>query len=105
MKKLPFYLMIMVLSINILQTTMIASEKKSTVIATNSKEIPEEVKVMFNRLEEIKAIDKSSLNSSERKALRKEVRTIKADLKTTDNGVYFSIGAILIILLLLILIL
>ena len=105
MKKLPFYLMIMVLSIGVLPTTMFASEKKSTAIVTNSLEMPAEVKVMFNRLEEIKAIDRSSLNSSERKALRKEVRTIKADLKTTDNGVYFSIGAILIILLLLILIL
>ena len=105
MKKLSFYLMIMVLSIRILPTTMIASEKKPTAIVANSLEMPVEVKVMFNRLEEIKAIDKSSLNSSERKALRKEVRTIKADLKTTDNGVYFSVGAILIILLLLILIL
>ncbi len=105
MKKLPFYLMMMVLSLSIFPSTMIASEKKSTVVATNTKEMPAEVKVMFTRLEEIKAMDKSSLNYSERKALRKEVRAIKADLKATGNGVYFSVGAIIIIILLLILIL
>ena len=37
--------------------------------------------------------------------LRKEIKTIKAELRTTNNGVYLSIGAIIIIILLLILIL
>lgn len=105
MKKLPFYLMMIMLSLSIFPSTMIASEKNSTAIAPNTKEMPTEVKVMFSRLEEIKAMDKSSLNYSERKALRKEVRAIKADLKATGNGVYFSVGAIIIIILLLILIL
>lgn len=82
-----------------------ASESKSMVIAANSKEMPAEVKVMFTRLEQIKAMDKSSLNFSEKKALRKEVRTIKANLKSADYGVYFSIGALLIIIMILILIL
>lgn len=94
--------MMMVLSLSILPTTMIAAEKNPT---TTTKEMPAEVKVMFNRLEEIKAMDKSSLNSSERKALRKEVRAIKTNLQATGNGVYFSVGAIIIIILLLILIL
>lgn len=105
MKKLPLYLMMMVLSLIILPTTMIAAEKNPSAVAATTKEMPAEVKVMFNRLEEIKAMDKSSLNSSERKALRKEVRAIKADLQATGNGVYFSVGAIIIIILLLILIL
>jgi hypothetical protein len=39
-----------------------------------TKEIPAEVKTMLNRLEEIKEMDKSSLKSSEKKELRKEVR-------------------------------
>ncbi len=84
---------------------MIAAEKTTTTVSPNNKEMPAEVKVMFNRLEEIKAMDKSSLNSSEKKALRKEVRAIKADLQSSGNGVYFSVGAIIIIILLLILIL
>jgi len=60
---------------------------------------------MLNRLDEIKAMDKSSLNSSEKKELRKEVREIKKELRSSGNGVYFSVGAIIIIILLLILLL
>ena len=104
MKKSPLYLMMMVLSLSIFSSTIFAAEKKSTTVAANAKEMPAEVKVMFNRLEEIKAMDKSSLNSSEKKELRKEVRGIKAELKTNGNGVYFSVGAIIIIIIILVLI-
>lgn len=53
------------------------------------------------RLEEIKAIDKSTLSASERKALRKETR----ELKRAGGGVYLSVGAIILIVVLLILLL
>ena len=66
------------------------------------------------RLNEIKAMDNSSLGSSERKELRKEIRSIRSEGKGMDEanyvegghgGVYISVGAaILIVLLLLILI-
>lgn len=100
MKKLSFYLMIMVLSLCAVPTTMLGAEKSPA-----AKEVPAEVQTMLNRLEEIKEMDKSSLNSSEKKELRKEVREIKSELKASGNGVYFSVGAIIIILLLLILLL
>ncbi len=58
---------------------------------------------LTNRLIEIRNMDKSHLTSTERKELRKEVKKIKREGKS--NGVYFSIGAIIIIVLLLILIL
>jgi Skp family chaperone for outer membrane proteins len=61
--------------------------------------------VLNNRLKEIKEMDKSSLTHSEKKALRKEVRAIKAEMATIGNGVYLSVGAIIIIILLLILLL
>ena len=105
MKKLTVYLMMMVLSLSALATPMIAAEKTPTTIANNTKEVPAEVKIMLSRLDEIKAMDKSSLKSSEKKALRKEVRAIKSELRSTGNGVYFSVGAIIIIILLLILLL
>ncbi|MEM8521870.1 hypothetical protein [Flavobacterium sp. PL12] len=105
MKKVTFYLMMMVLSLGVIPSQVFAAEKNPTSISNTPKEVPAEVKVMLNRLEEIKAMDKSSLNSAERKELRKEVRTIKADLKSSGNGVYLSIGAIIIIVLLLILLL
>ena len=58
-----------------------------------------------NRLEHIEALDKRELTASEKKALRKEVRAIKKELAAISGGVYLSIGAILLIALLLILLL
>lgn len=60
---------------------------------------------LMNRLEEIKSMDKTNLSGTERKALRKEVRMIKKEMKANSKGVYLSVGAIIIIILLLILIL
>ena len=105
MKKVTFYLMMMVLSLGVIPTQMLAAEKNPTVINNTTKEIPAEVKVMLNRLDEIKAMDKSEMSSAEKKELRKEVRTIKTELKSSGNGVYLSVGAIIIIILLLILLL
>lgn len=65
----------------------------------------EEAEILLSRLEEIKAMDKSGLSSSEKKVLRKEVRSIKSDLKDIGRGVYLSVGSIIIIVLLLILLL
>ena len=61
--------------------------------------------VLLNRLKEIREMDKSNLSRAEKKSLRKEVKEIKTTMRTTSNGVYLSIGAIIIIILLLILIL
>ena len=55
------------------------------------------------RLEEIRAMNTRSLSRSEKKALRMEVRSIKKEMATLNGGVYVSIGALIIIALLLIL--
>lgn len=60
---------------------------------------------MCARLDEINALDKSNMSSSERKQLRKEVRSLKSSLRDINGGVYLSVGAIIIIVLLLILLL
>ena len=73
----------------------------STPVTTESAE----VNAMIARLYEIKAMDLNDLKSTERKALRKEVRTIKSDLKAVGGGVYLSVSAIIIILLILLLLL
>jgi len=81
-----------------------------------------EVNKMTDRLEEINSMDISALSSSEKKELRKEVRSIRSDLKAygrsdayanakataegeATNGFYISTGAAIIIVLLLILLL
>tara|TARA_R110002072_G_scaffold72620_6_gene173550 strand:+ start:478 stop:753 length:276 start_codon:yes stop_codon:yes gene_type:complete len=63
----------------------------------------EEMQAMVVRLNEIKDMDKSSLTREERKELRKEVRTMKRDIRDSGGGgLYISSGAIIIILLLII---
>lgn len=61
--------------------------------------------VLLNRLNEIKGMDKSTLTSSERKELRTELKSLKKEMRKSTNGVYLSVGAIIIIILLLILLL
>jgi septal ring factor EnvC (AmiA/AmiB activator) len=63
----------------------------------------EQVQRMQNRLEEIKTIDKSTLSKAEKKALRGEVKQIKKEMKAISGGIYLSVGAILLIALLIIL--
>lgn len=100
MKK-SFILLLMMVSLVAFPNTITAAEK-APMHAKPTTKIPAEVKVMLNRLEEIKAMDKSTLSSAERKELRKEVRTIKKDVRASGNGLYISSGAIIIILLLII---
>lgn len=85
------------------------SKATTTVVPTTlAVENPAEAaraKTLLLRLDEIKAMDKSDLKSSEKRVLRKEVRAIKHELQTMGSGVYISVGAIIIIILLLILLL
>ena len=60
---------------------------------------------MKNRVEVIKATDKSTLTRSERKAMKRELKSMHKEAKEMRGGVYLSVGAIIIIVLLLILIL
>lgn len=62
----------------------------------------EKVNVMVKRLHAIDALDKSTMSSSEKKVLRKEVRVIKKEIKRSGGGVYVSVGALILIILLLI---
>lgn len=62
-------------------------------------------RILTQRLEEIKSTDRTTLSRIEKKELRKETKDIKKEIKKMSNGVYISIGALIIIILLLILIL
>ena len=64
-----------------------------------------ETEELLMRLDVINEMDKSALIYSEKRELRKEVRSINKELKQRNGGIYLSVGAAIIILLLLIILL
>ncbi len=62
-----------------------------------------DVEALANRVEEIKAMDKSNLTRPEKVQLRKELRSIKH--KLDDGGVFISAGALLVVIIILLIIL
>lgn len=64
-----------------------------------------EAETLLLRLDEINAMDKSNMKASEKKNLRKEVRSIKDRLRDLGPGIYLSGAALLVIVILLIVLL
>jgi hypothetical protein len=108
MKKIVLCLMATCLSLTFVPLQSIAATAEpSSLVATKPVEPAEseEAKVLLLRLDEIKTTDMTELKASEKKNLRKEVRSIKRELREVSGGVYLSVGAILLIALLLIILL
>lgn len=80
-----------------------APSTPSEVVIPEIKDASPEAQAMITRLNEIKAMDFKHLSSSERKALRHELKDMKKNHVVT--GIYLSVGAIIVILLILLLVL
>jgi hypothetical protein len=106
MKKIFLGVMMVFLSLAFLplQSKAATTEEPTSVPAPKPAESAE-AKTLLLRLDEIKATDKSKLNSEEKKDLRKEVKSIKHSLKDIGSGVYLSGAAIILIVVLLIVLL
>jgi len=103
-------LMVCIFSAVLLLTFFPTQSKAATMAETSTlpaakTSSAEKSAALVTRLNEIKAIDKSSLNGTERKQLRKESRSIKRELKQISNGVYLSTGAVILLVVLLIILL
>ncbi|HEX2848660.1 MAG TPA: hypothetical protein VHN59_19095 [Chitinophagaceae bacterium] len=77
---------------------------KERIAAMTEEEKKARAEEIRNRVEEIRAMDKSTLSRAEKKALKKELRQMNREAKEI-KGIYLSFGAIIIIILLLILLL
>jgi hypothetical protein len=104
MKKFSIGILTLALITTLSVVPMKAEELKAP-IAPTEKVNDEEIARLMSRLEEMKALDKKTMTSSEKKEMRKEIKSIEAELKQLNGGVYISVGAIIIILLLLIILL
>lgn len=91
----------------LLTSTVIPAFAGEPVPGTKTEKITDEALAQraVNRIIEIRNMDRSHLTSSEKKELRKELRLLKKESKPKKNGIYLSVGAIIVIGLLLILLL
>lgn len=102
MKKLIYLFLVLITLTTTVNAAPANDDKTKTELTAEQKA---ELEYITKRVEEIKAIDKSTLTKAERKALRKEVKELKKRSDFLSQNVTLSLGAIIIILLLLILIL
>ncbi len=103
MKKLTVSIVSALLMLTFLSTPLKATTiDNTTPVSTPTTLSATETNTLTVRLQEIKGMDRSNMSSSEKRELRKETRSIKRQL---SGGVYVSVGAIIIIALLLILLL
>lgn len=102
MKKNILYLLALSMSLTFYPLTISAQSASATNALVSD---PATGNPVMTRLNEIKNMDKSKLTVAEKKALRKEVRSIVRENQKLNTGVYLSVGAIIIILLLLVLLL
>jgi hypothetical protein len=105
MKKIALCLMATCLSLSLYPLQSNAANPTPSALEASKSTESAKANALILRLDEIKAIDKSDLNSCEKKNLRIEVRSIKQQLSDIGGGVYISFGALIIIVLLLIILL
>lgn len=103
MKKLIYSLTAIIL-LGLSVNTSVAASKKEKQPLTEQQSA--QMRVIQQRVEEIRAMDKSNLTKEQRKELKKELRTMNGQARAiTGGGIYLSAGAIIVIILVLILIL
>jgi GTP-dependent phosphoenolpyruvate carboxykinase len=109
MKKIACIVIAIFLSVTFYPGQSIATTENQkgdiTSVEISNPDDQAKVEMLELRLSEINEMDKSNLNWAERRELRKEVRSIKKQLNELGNGVYISVGAIIIIILLLVILL
>ena len=69
MKKTTLYLLMLIMSISFFPNTMTAAGNPSNTPVAKPIEVPAHVQVQLDRLNEIKAMDKSDMTSTEKKTL------------------------------------
>jgi hypothetical protein len=79
--------------------------KKERVADMTDEQKAARIEEITTRVNEIKDMNKSSLTKADRKALKKELKEMNKEARVIKGGVYLSVGAIIIIILVLILIL
>jgi hypothetical protein len=93
-------IMLLIMSPAQAKTATPAAPVSTTLTAEESAKVT----VLVNRVNEINAMDRSAMTNSQKKELRKELRSIKREVnKTQGSVVYISTGLLILIIVLIIL--
>lgn len=76
------------------------TEKEKIELTAEQQERLDEIN---SRVDQIKAMDFADMTKTERSDIKSELKEMRVEAKALGNGVYISVGAIVIILLILIL--
>ena len=102
MKKVAICLMMTFLSLTLIPVQLNAKSSEPTTVPAPTPAETKEANALLLRLNEIKGMEKSKLETAEKKTLRKEVKSIKHRLRELGGGVYLSAAALILILILVI---
>ncbi|MCH7411078.1 hypothetical protein MM239_16855 [Belliella sp. DSM 111904] len=102
MKKITYFLSVMFLFTAFAPAAMAKDSKKDQPELTAEEQL--RLEEINTRVDEIKAMDFADMSKAERKEVREELKEMKKEAKELGGGVYLSVGAIIIILLILILV-
>lgn len=105
MKKAIVFIMIAGLSLSSIPVRSLAGTPTASSSAVATESSAASATALLARLDEIKAIDRSTLGTAEKKGLRQEVKNIKKQLTDISGGVYISTGVLILIVVLLIILL
>jgi len=99
--KAKIQMLVMVLMLSGMAFSTRAAEKNM------SREQAQQVRVMEikQRVEDIRAMDLSQLNATDRKAMKHELRDMNKELRHMEPYVVISVGALVLIIILLIILL
>jgi len=104
MKKLSYLLMFMMLFTAVAPGFAEAKDLKKDKDKTElSAEDQERLSEIDARVAEIKDMDFSDMTKAEKKEVRNELKSLNKEAKQLASGVYISVGAIIIILLVILL--
>ncbi len=103
MKTLKHYVLAAMFLIPFAPVQLKATEIESTVKTELLRDVNE--KASLERLKTIRALSKTNLSKSEKKALRNEVLSIRDKHRGPGSVIYISTGALILIIILLIILL
>ena len=102
MKKIAICLMMTILSLTLIPVQLNAKDREPSSTSAPTPAETKEANALLLRLNEIKGMEKSKMETAEKKTLRKEVKSIKHRLREVGGGVYLSAAAIILIVILIV---